>query len=97
LGLPDAAALDLTRYSRKVQRALYRLTVAHFWTPRRTAPPYTPEQAELRILFRFKRWFAIYHALEDAASNYLPPADHEPLLRITYDRQARFGLHFTLC
>jgi hypothetical protein len=38
-GLPDAAQLDLDRYSRKVQRALYELAVAHDWA-RGMAPGY---------------------------------------------------------
>ena len=95
--MPDPATLDFTRFSRKVQKALYELTVAHFWTPKSIAPPYTPEQAELRVFFWLKRWFATYRALEDADSNYLSPADHEPLLRITYDPSEPFGLNFSPC
>ena len=106
-GLPDAAELDLDRYSRKVQRALYRLTVAHYWTsrdpaaaesdPDEAAPRYSPEEAGLRILFALGRWWATYRALEDDDSDYLPAADHQPLLRITYDPAEPVGLHFNPC
>jgi hypothetical protein len=106
-GLPDAAELNLDRYSRKVQRALYRLTVAHYWTSRdpaaaesdadEAAPRYSPEEAGLRILFALGRWWATYRALEDDDSDYLPAADHQPLLRITYDPAEPVGLHFNPC
>ncbi|HEV3459855.1 MAG TPA: hypothetical protein VHG32_25190 [Thermoanaerobaculia bacterium] len=95
--LPDAATLDLSHYSRKVQRALYELTVAYFWTPSEIAPPYSPEEAGLRVIFWRRRWFATYRALEDADSDYLSPPEHEPLLRITFDATAPCGLRFNQC
>jgi hypothetical protein len=96
-GLPDAATLDLSHYSIKVRRALYQLTVAHFWTPQEIAPPYSPDEAGLRVLFWCRRWFATYRALEDADSEYLSPAEHEPLLRITHDASGPVGLRFDRC
>jgi hypothetical protein len=95
-GLPDAGQMDFDRYSRKVERALYELAVAYYWAPD-VAPDYRPEEAGLRIFFAHRRWWATYRALEDEDSDWLPAADHQFLLRITYDPDEPVGVHFHPC
>jgi hypothetical protein len=96
--LPDAASLDLSRYSEATHRALYALTVAEYWTKAGETdeyelPSFSPEDAELTILFCRDRWFASWRDLAQPKS--APPEDRLPLLVIDQSPRERFGLCFS--
>lgn len=98
--LPDAAKLDLRRFSEVTRRALYTLTVAAYWLPRGEAdeyeiPTYSPEKAALNIHFFCRRWFASWTDLDQAES--APVEDRQPLLHIEINPGWPLGLSFTPC
>jgi hypothetical protein len=90
---PFPSPLDLDAYSEMTRRALYDLTVlVYFMEP--DAPPYTPEDVGLVVLWACDRWFAVWQPVPDPEDGLLPPWARWMLLRITADPEAPFGVLF---
>jgi hypothetical protein len=87
--LPDAARLDLTRYRPSTKRALYRLSVAAYWTKFNEADEY----AQLTVHFWLGRWFVTWHDLKFRDAEYVE--DRQPLMHIEQNPARPFGLRFT--
>ncbi|HYO11734.1 MAG TPA: hypothetical protein VE685_00890 [Thermoanaerobaculia bacterium] len=82
------AGLDLHSDSEETRQALYDLVVRDNFTPQRDeapddvwVPPYTPEQAGLRVYCEHGRWFATWLKLEEPES--LKEAERRELLVLT--------------
>jgi hypothetical protein len=95
--LPDAAKLDLGRYSEETRSALYLLAVTEYWTRRGEAdeyeiPDFTPDQAELTVHFFCRRWFVSWRDLGQPRS--APVEDREPLLQIEINPGRPLGVSF---
>jgi hypothetical protein len=82
------AGLDLRSDSEETRQALYDLVVRDNFIPwpdrdpdDQWIPPYTPEQARLKIFFDHGRWFATWLKLEEPAD--LPDAKRRELLVLT--------------
>jgi hypothetical protein len=79
------AGLDLHSDSEETRRALYDLVVRDNFTPKgpedlegESFPPYTPEEAGLKVYFEHGRWFATWVKLEEPED--LPEAERRELL-----------------
>lgn len=82
------AGLDLHAASEETRQALYDLVVRDNFTPQPDqapgdawVPPYSPEQAGLRVYFEHGRWFATWLKLEEPED--LPEAERRELLVLT--------------
>src|SRR5262245_7171055 len=88
---PAPAPLDLTLYSEATRQALYDLAVAEYFTARQEEdgevlePPYTPEEAELQVLFLYGRWLVTWWKLEEPAET--PEGERRELLLVEPDPQ----------
>ncbi len=104
-GLPDASTLDFRVENEATRQALYRLAIAHFWLPDQTGPSwsddeeprprYTPQDAELRIVFFAERWFAMFKPLDERGAPSV--IDRLPLFRATFDPTFPYGVNFFAC
>jgi hypothetical protein len=81
---------NLTTYSAETQRLLQDLVVEQNFTAHRSRdpedtwePPYTPEQAGLKVYFEHGRWYAAWRKLEVPDS--APEAEQWEVLRLEED------------
>jgi hypothetical protein len=81
--------LDLTLYNEATRRALYRRVVEEYFTTRQEddgeviTPPYTPEQAELQVLFFYGRYLVTWWKLEEPEE--APESERRELLLAELD------------
>jgi hypothetical protein len=89
--VPAARLLwDLAAYSSEMERFLYGLVVKDNFTAKPLddpgdvwIPPYTPEQAELKVFFERGRWFVTWKKLEVPEDS--PEAESWEVLRLEED------------
>jgi hypothetical protein len=98
--LPDAAQLDLNRFTEETRRTLYQLAVAAYWLPGGEAdeyevPTFSPEEAGLSIEYFHRRWFVTWTDLDQPES--APVEDRQPLLHIERNDSWPLGLSFSPC
>jgi hypothetical protein len=84
---------DLSRYTESTRRALYDAVVAHLWTPIDPddyTPPFSPDAAQLMVVYTHGRWLLSYIDLDEPAD--APPERRTVLSRILPDPDRRFGI-----
>lgn len=99
----NRANLDLSDFSEATRQALYDLVVWDNFTARPLdpqadhpdiwVPPYTPEEAELKIFHQHGRWFATWLRLDEPED--APEEQRRELLRLEPHPQAAGSLVYT--
>ena len=91
------APLDLTRAGAATHRRLYDHVVQQVFTAKQLepagdvwVPPYTPEQAGLKVFFLCGRWLATWLQLETPWD--LPESERRELVRFVIDPRAPGGI-----
>lgn len=87
---------DLTRYTEATRRALYDAVVADIWTPRDpgdNVPTYTPDAAQLTVLYMQGRWLVLWTDLEEPET--APPEQRLVMSRIMADKDRPFGIQLS--
>jgi hypothetical protein len=90
---PKFTPLTLRTYSEALRRELYDAVVAHLWTPDDHGdyvPPFTPDAAQLTVMYSHGRWIVLYIDLDEAAD--APPDQRAVMSRILADPDRRFGV-----
>ena len=85
--------LDLTRYTEATRRELYDRVVLHIWEPTLSGdyvPSYTPEAAQLVVVYLFGRWIVAWTDLEEEAE--ASPDQRAVMSRILSSPDSRFGI-----
>jgi hypothetical protein len=85
--------LTLRTYSEALRRDLYDAVVKHLWTPDDPGdyvPSYTPEAAQLMVLYLHGRWIVQYLDLEELEN--APPDQRMVMSRVVADRSRPFGI-----
>ncbi len=88
--------LDLTRYTESTRRELYDRVVQHLWTPDAPGdyvPSYTPDAAQLTVMYTHGRWIVLYLDLEEPAD--APPDQRAVMSRIVADPERPFGIQLS--
>ena len=88
--------LDLTRYTEGTRRELYARVVQHLWTPLGPGdyvPSYTPDAAELTVMYTHGRWIVLYMDLEEPEDAL--PDQRAVMSRVVADPDSRFGVHLS--
>ena len=88
--------MDLTRYTEAIRRELYDRVVQHLWTPLAPGdyvPSYTPDAAQLTVLYTHGRWIVLYLDLEEDAD--APPDQRAVMSRVVADPDSHFGVHLS--
>jgi len=88
--------LDLTSYTEATRREVYDRVVRHLWTPIDPGdyvPPYTPDAAQLTVVFSHGRWLLSYLDLEEPAD--APPDRRTVLSRILAAPDRPFGIQLS--
>jgi len=87
---------DLTRETEQTRRDLYDLVVRMQFSPIEGAgdddypgPPYTPDDADLKVFRLYGRWFAVWTDLDEQC---LPENRRIELVRIEADSSSPFGV-----
>ena len=99
LGGTAAEALDLTRNDEEMRELLYDLVVEDCFSPQALddpgdvfIPPYSPEQAGLKVYFEHGRWFATWLKLEEPEDR--PASERHELLLLEQDKDCPGLLHY---
>ena len=93
---PQFTPQSLRRYSETLRRELYDAVVRHLWTPSAPGdyvPPFTPDAAQLTVVYSFGRWLALWIDLEEPAD--APPDQRAQMVRILPSADAPFGIMFS--
>jgi hypothetical protein len=97
--MPDRqkfTSLTLRTYSEALRRDLYDAVVLHVWTPTAPGdyvPPYTPDAAQLTVMYTHGRWIAIWIELDEPAD--APPDQRASMCRIMADPDQPFGIQLS--
>jgi hypothetical protein len=90
---PQFIPSALLVYSEFLRRALYDAVVAHLWTPLDPGdyvPPFTPDAAQLTVMYSHGRWIVVYLDLDEPAD--APPDQRAVMSRILANPSKRFGI-----
>lgn len=90
---PQFTALTLRSYSEALRRKLYDAVVAHLWTPDAPGdyvPAFTPDAAQLTVMYTHGRWIVVYLDLEEPP--HAPPDQRAQMARILADPSRPFGI-----
>jgi hypothetical protein len=93
-----APPLDLASFSEGTRQALHAAVVATHWNtppehPDDFVPDYSPDEAELQVVFLLGRWWAVWRMLEEPED--VPPSQRWEVLRVESDPTAPYGVSFT--
>jgi hypothetical protein len=87
---------SLLRYTESLRRELYDAVVRLIWTPtgpEEHIPAFTPDEAQLTVMFSHGRWIAIWIDLEEPAN---APADQRAqMVRVLAAPESPFGIVFS--
>ena len=93
---PQFTPQSLLTYTEALRRQLYDAVVAHLWTREDSGdyiPPFTPDAAQLTVMYSHGRWLVIYLDLEEPVT---APADRRAVMsRILAAPDRRFGIQLS--
>jgi hypothetical protein len=90
---PQFTPQSLTRYTEATRRELYDAVVRHLWTPREPGdyiPAFTPDAAQLTVVYSHGRWIVVWLDLEEPAD--APPDQRAPMARILASPDSPSGI-----
>jgi hypothetical protein len=90
---PQFTPQSLLRYTESLRRELYDAVVLHLWTPDAPGdyvPAFTPDAAQLTVMYSHGRWIVVYLDLEEPAD--APPDQRAQMSRILAAPDRPFGI-----
>jgi len=90
---PQFTASALLVYTETLRRQLYDAVVAHLWTPDHPGdytPPYSPDEAQLTVMYSHGRWIVVYLDLDEPAD--AAPDQRAVMSRVLADPDRAFGI-----
>ena len=93
---PQFIASALHRYSETLRRQLYDAVVLHLWTPLHPGdyvPDFTPDAAQLTVMYSHGRWIVVYLDLDEPAD--APPDRRAVMSRVLADPSRPFGIQLS--
>jgi hypothetical protein len=93
---PQFTPQSLLRYTESLRRELYDAVIRHIWTatvPGEYIPAYTPDAAQLTVMFTHGRWIVLWVDLDEAAD--APPDQRTVMSRILADPDRPFGIQLS--
>lgn len=93
---PQFTASALLRYTETLRRQLYDAVVLHLWTPLDPGdyvPAFTPDAAQLTVMYSHGRWIVAYLDLDEAAD--APPDQRAVMARVLADPSRPFGIQLS--
>jgi hypothetical protein len=94
--LPQFTASRLVRYTEALRRELYDAVVLHLWTPTSPGdyvPDFTPDAAQLTVMYTHGRWFVIWIDLDEPADS--PPDQRTVMSRVLASPDSPFGIQLS--
>ena len=93
---PQFTETRLRTYTETLRRELYDAVVQHLWTREDSGdyiPPFTPDAAQLTVMYSHGRWLLVYLDLEEPTD--APPDQRAVMSRILAAPDRRFGIQLS--